>query len=317
MPESAATTAIVVRPAEAADLAPAARVYRHADADHAGQCDDSPEATAIEAAALADLSLLAAGPGDPVWVAQEGNRIVGVAAAALRGRHWHLAYLFVEPDRQGEGIGRRLLQACHQAGIDTGCTVFTTEPSSDPRGLASYLGLGMMPARPAVRYESESGQFAEADWRDALEVVPVSPTDDHLLATVGDIDAAVRGARRESDHQVWLAGGAALCLLIDRPTAVPAGYFVLRPDGAGWHVGPVAAMNADRFDMVLARALAAAGAANENGNGPWRAIAPGENRAAHQVLATAGFRPVALIPLLASGPVGLWDRYLFADLDVL
>ena len=49
----------------------------------------------------------------------------------------------------------------------------------------------------------------------------------------------------------------------------------------------------------------------------WRLDLPGEHHALIPPLLAAGFRPERVFPLLASAPIGRWDRYVFADLDVL
>ncbi|HEU0116058.1 MAG TPA: GNAT family N-acetyltransferase, partial [Thermomicrobiales bacterium] len=112
-----------IRPAAAADLTAAAHVFRLADG--------APPAE--EAAALEDLRVFHEDDPAQVWVAEAEGAIVAMGAALMRGRHWHLVYLFVLPLAQGRGVGRALLTALHAAGRDAGCTVWTTESSADPR----------------------------------------------------------------------------------------------------------------------------------------------------------------------------------------
>lgn len=315
--DATALPACTIRVGTSADLPSAAPIYRHADADDRHVADGSPEAAEIDAAVLDDLALLLAGPPGSVQVAEVGGEIVGFAGASIVGRHWHLVYLFVEPARHGRGIGGRLLAAVHRAGIEAGCGAFTTEPSADPRALTAYVKLGMLPRPPAVRFSAIDPAFPAARWDDALGAVPVTPEDGALLATIGDIDAVVRGGRRPHEHERWLAGGGAAFVLTRHGHDAPAGYAVIQREGRGrWRLGPIAAMDADLVPGVVNRSLIAAAAQHRPGD-RWRLDLPGENHAAIPPLLAAWFRPERLFPLLASGPVGRWDRYVFAGLDQL
>ena len=113
-----------------------------------------------------------------VWVADEDGRIAGVAAAARRGKHWHLTYLFVRPERQARGIGGALLQQIHQVGLDAGCTVFTLHASDDPRALTRYYRLGLAPGPPHVVWTASNPGFPQLDLGSALEAIPLRLGDD-------------------------------------------------------------------------------------------------------------------------------------------
>ena len=320
----ASTTAVHnearIRPARADDLTRVAPIYRLADADYAHLRDvDGPEARGIDATVAADLAVAFAHDPEDVWLAEAAGEGIGFAAATVRGRHWYLSYLFVRPEWQGKGIGRRLLAAIHASGVRRGCDVFSTEPSADPRGMSAYLALGLLPAAPALVLEATAPDFPPLPWDDRLEPVPFGAGDDAALATVGDIDAFVRGVRRPEDHLRWLGEGALGLLLLTRASATPAGYALLRRDPDhrdDWRIGPAAAMDSDRAVAVVTRALHAASELPGPGD-RWRVAVPGENRQAIDRLLAARFRPGRLAPMLASGPIGNWDRYVFGDLDVL
>ncbi|HEY7046761.1 MAG TPA: GNAT family N-acetyltransferase [Jatrophihabitantaceae bacterium] len=53
-----------------------------------------------------------------VLVALDGHRLVGAVRAHARERVWHVGRLGVAPDRQGEGIGSRLLRAVEELAPD-------------------------------------------------------------------------------------------------------------------------------------------------------------------------------------------------------
>lgn len=312
-----------VRPARAEELAAAARVYVAADDEsdrrlYGRVVRDAPSAgEAADRGALADLRLLYRDAPERIWVAvRDEAAVVGVAAAAIRGRHWHLVYLFVLPEEQGRGIGRELLDRVYAVGVAAGCDRFTLHASDEPKALSRYLRLGLAPASPTVLFRAEAPTFPPLRWADGLAAQPLDGDDPAQRNTLGDIDAVVRGARRPDDLRRWLGEGATGALLTRRDSGIPAGYFLVAIAEERGRIGPVAAIDVERVGDVLGRALAAAG--ERHGPGVrWRVDAPGENRAAVAPLLDAGFRPERLANFFASAPLGRFDRYLFHDEDFL
>ena len=69
--------------------------------------------------------------------------VIGFGAAVDTGRARHLADLFLLPDRQGQGVGRRLLEAVLEDAWPR-----TTFASDDPRALPLYVRAGMAASWP-------------------------------------------------------------------------------------------------------------------------------------------------------------------------
>jgi len=306
------------RPARRDELPVATRVYIRADDELDlrlyGRSRREPAAPGADetSAALDDLLLLHGDGPDRVWVALRGDEVIGVAAAAIRERHWHLVYLFVLPEAQGQGVGRHLLARIHATGVAAGCDIFTLQPSGDPKALTMYLKLGLTPRPPSIDLRAATPAFPPLQWDDGLNAQPLMADDPATLATLGDIDRVVRGVRRPADLRRWLGEGAVGALVTRRDTEAPAGYYLVTHG----RIGPVAAMDGERFPAVLARSLAAAGSLGAT-RVAWRIDVPGENRAALAPLFAAGFRPHRLSNLFASDPIGRWDRYIFHDEDLL
>jgi len=123
---------LTTRPATPAD-APALEAINLA-------ADSVPDAVAATPAMPGDqlaylLSLIERGP---VIVAEDGEVAVGFAAAVDTGRARHLADLFVRPERQGLGVGRRLLDEVFEDVWPR-----TTFASEDPKALPLYVRAGM------------------------------------------------------------------------------------------------------------------------------------------------------------------------------
>jgi len=74
------------------------------------------------------------------WVAELGRVIVGMIALDAEGEAAHLEFFFVDPDHQGQGIGRALMAAFNAACRELGFT--RVEVDADPNAEAVYQRLG-------------------------------------------------------------------------------------------------------------------------------------------------------------------------------
>ena len=317
---------ITYRPAQVDELRVAARVFLLADAEaerrpygRVRHCGFAVSAAEEEDRAAAALAALHAEAPANVWVALLGGEVVGVAAAAIRERHWLLHYHYVLPTAQRRGIGQELLRRVHAVGVAAGCTVFSLHASHDPAALTRYLALGLTPQPPTIDLRTTSPTFPPPPWDDGLDAHPLRADDAATVETVGDIDRVVRGCRRPADLRRWMVAGATGALLTRRDTGAPAGYYLVGVEALDGRIGPVAALDEARFAAVLGRALAAAASLRppDRPELMWRALVPGQNRAAVAPLLAAGFRPRLFTAFFSSAPIGRFDRYLFHDQEYL
>ncbi|MFT4040560.1 MAG: GNAT family N-acetyltransferase [Thermomicrobiales bacterium] len=312
----------IVRPATLADLPAAASIKAAGSVDmnlraHPALGIGEPDHAQKTAAALALFTELRAENPEQVWVATAGDIghevVCGMAAAVMRGRHAHIVAYFVDPARQGRGLGRALFTALLDACRRHGCDILSLYSSDDPRAMTHYLQHALWPQPPhlflvAARLTPPNPAASAVS---PLRAEPI--TDEATLNTAGDIDKAVRGVRRMDDLRRWVEEGDGL-LLVDRLSGVPAGYAFLRDEREVGRVGPVAANAAAAMPLVLAAALreAASRPAAE-----WRAFVPGENHAALATLLAWGFRAQYAYPYMATAPIGQPDRYLLRDFNLL
>ena len=97
---------ITYRPANPEDLEEAERVAQQSGnalrVAHGGQPSPAPPSTAFPKFCLAR---------DPsgLWVAEDGNTIVGFGFSWMSEKFWCLSQLFVRPETQAKGIGQALL----------------------------------------------------------------------------------------------------------------------------------------------------------------------------------------------------------------
>jgi GNAT superfamily N-acetyltransferase len=149
------------------------------------------------------------------WAAEDEGTVIGMAAAIRRGSFWGLSMLFVEPERQSRGVGRRLLEAALECAV--GAEVRMILSSWDPRALRRYslAGLDIHPTVEARGTIDPAAVPADLSgrWGDVGD-----------LDLVAGVDAGLRGSRAEDVG--YLLGGGASMQVVDRRGA--QGYLVHR-----------------------------------------------------------------------------------------
>lgn len=146
------------------------------------------------------------------WVAEADGRILGVTLAIVREGVWGLSLFGVAPDRQGAGIGKRLLDA--SLAYADGCRGAIILATTDPRALRRYFRAGFR-VKPCL---TAGGQINRSR-------LPAG-----LRSRAGDVDADrelldaasrhVRGAAHGPDVAAMLDVGGELLVLDDGGFAV-------------------------------------------------------------------------------------------------
>ena len=142
------------------------------------------------------------------FVAEERGQVVGFTAAWVREDVWFLSALFVHPERQGRGIGRRLLSLAWGDGFGRRITI--TE-ALQPVSTATYARRGLIPTTPILGFEGQPRGPAPGQ----LEPAPPDPDALRML------DQAAYGFDRTVDHALWqeTAESAAVWLAGGKPAA--------------------------------------------------------------------------------------------------
>ncbi len=241
------------------------------------------------------------------------GEMIGMAAVMIQPPHAHLAFLFVAPANQNQGVGRELLDAVRLHIDAMGATVITLAASRDPKAWQRYLRWGLRPGPPQLPFRAEHPIFPiEPARNDRLGFRPMETVD---LLEVAEIDQQVRGASRPDGIARWLATGSVGKLVFERESGRPVGYAMVSMNDWWGQIGPVAAMDANHFPFVLDVALTAAGRYPNPDLKPWRADGSARNHLAIDPLLAAGFTVESLVNWFETGPVGQWDRYLFRSED--
>ncbi len=123
------------------------RVWRAYDAA-LGQPERPPHSDDEVARSRRRFAHQAQNDPDDSHAAWQGDRLVGVGLARRREAFWGLSLLIVDPDVQGQGVGRRLLDAA--LGSVEGAAVAMIASSRDPRAMARYRLAGFR-LHPALR----------------------------------------------------------------------------------------------------------------------------------------------------------------------
>lgn len=100
-------------------------------------------------------------PNRAVFLAREGDRMIGFAATRVMGEDAvELAGIIVAPSAEGRGVGAALVEAARRRAVTKGhSTMIVRTETSNERALAFYRHLGFTPVRTTV--EDVDGQAVD------------------------------------------------------------------------------------------------------------------------------------------------------------
>lgn len=234
------------------------------------------------------------------WLAEDAGRVVAFGMGARRGDLHFLSFLFVQPDEQGKGIGRRLLARCLPGDGRRATCVEAIQPVS--AGL--YAAHGLVPRVPIY---SLIGQ-ARAPLPDLPPDVAVAPAPaasgaghDAAVGAMSALDREVLGLERRADHAAWLDWEREPFLMSDGESVLGYGYA-----HRSGRLGPVVVRHATLLLPLVARLTAAVDALDA-----WQVLVPGPADTTFVGLLSVGLRfegPPALYCATEPGPD--FSRYL-------
>jgi len=301
---------IAYRPAKPEDLAEAERVVQESAnalrVRHGRQPRPVPPSTAFPKFCLAQ---------DPsgLWVAEDGDAIVGFGFSWMGEKFWFLAQLFVRPERQAKGIGQALLsKALMQAKRIGAANRALITPAYNTASTGLYLKNGLYPREPLYRIAAQAHAVAQHPADTGYDITPIAPWPESGDwpdgEWIGRIDQELLGFGRDLHHQFLLAGFAAHdfaahALRIEHAGRA-AGYAYISAQG---HVGPLAIAPDADAKAVVTTALRYA---LESGAKQVSMIVPGRAEIVMQTALALGFRIEEPYVLMAWRPFGNWCNYL-------
>jgi GNAT superfamily N-acetyltransferase len=217
--------------------------------------------------------------GERSFLAEHDGRVIGFTAALVRGDCWFFAALFVDPEFQGQGVGRELLD---RAWNGTHRRRITITEAIQPASTGLYAARGLLPMTPILRLAGEPAIGGV----DGLEATP--PTADALRA----LDLAAYGFDRAADHAFW--GRTCADATLWRRDGRPLAYSYRNP----WGIGPVAGVDPASAALALRAELA-----RRPGSSVDLGI-PGTATALVEVALAAGLRFSGDPGLLLLSPIG-------------
>ncbi|MBN9454527.1 MAG: GNAT family N-acetyltransferase [Bosea sp.] len=291
---------LVCRPARAEDLVRADALVVASINDLTVRHGFGPMATA-GASSFQSFSL----KDDPagLWVAEDGGEIVGFAWSWVCGDLWFLAQLFVDPSRQGQGIGNILLERTMEHAGQSGAAhkaLITFTFNRVSQGL--YMRHGLFPKMPVYFFSVPRERALQSLPETALRAVPID-AGTATLKRLAAIDSHAIGTSRDKHHRY----------LLDDPTSDGTllyagndcvGYCYTSSSG---HIGPLAATGPDRLRDVFVAALKLA---SDRGAGTVSAFLPGTCDGALSLAIDQGMRITFPMLLMASPGYGDWAQYL-------
>lgn len=207
---------------------------------------------------------LLAHDSDRSFVAEEHGRIIGFTAALVRDDWWFLSAMFIHPEHQRQGVGRRLLDLAWDGTHERRITI--TE-AIQPVSTGLYAQRGLLPITPVLGF---AGQPSIDPPDSALQRAAPTP------AALKAIDLAAYGVDRAVDHEFWARTSSPATVWLRDGEPCAYSYPGL------WGIGPVAGCD----DGAAAHALRAELAARANES--VRVDIPGSATALLQVALDAG-----------------------------
>jgi GNAT superfamily N-acetyltransferase len=234
------------------------------------------------------------------WIAEDSSgAMIGYARSVERGGLFELSEIFVRPDRQSAGMGRRLIEHAFPLGRGEVRAIIAT---TDVRALSRYYAAGTT-ARFAMA--SLAAQPKPAEWGE-IEVASALLGD---VAELAAIEEAVVGYPRHADYP-WLFEHREAYLYRRAGRAVGFAFF------SETGQGPIAALEPTDLRPILLHLEARA---HSRGLESISFEVPTINEVAMHHLLGRGFKIDAPLTLLMSNvPFGKFDRFVsFAPAIVL
>ncbi|MBB5575116.1 MULTISPECIES: GNAT family N-acetyltransferase [Rhizobium] len=291
---------LVYRPARADDLAASDALVVAAINDLTVRHGFGPMATASPPSF--QLFSLNDDP-DGLWVAEDGGELLGFAWSWVCGNVWFLAQLFVDPARQGQGIGNELLgrtveHARKSGAVHKALITFTFNRVS--QGL--YMRHGLFPKMPIYLFNAARERVMQELPAPPLRAIAIDGSA-ATMKKLAEIDSRAIGASREKHHRYLLddptTTGVLLCAGSDC-----VGYSYLASSG---HIGPLAVTRPDFLHDAFTTALKlAADRSAENVS----AFLPGTCDSVLSLAVKQGMRITFPMLLMASPEYGDWTQYL-------
>jgi ribosomal protein S18 acetylase RimI-like enzyme len=240
---------------------------------------------------------------DGLWVAEDGDELLGFAWSWACEDFWFLAQLFVQPGQQGRGIGNALIERTLEHAEKVGAAnraLITFSFNTVSQGL--YIRHGLFPRFPIYFFGGPRERVAGDLEGVTLRHEPLQDAEPRL-ADLARIDRAALGVSREKHHRYLLGSGTARGFALHADGAC-VGYAYVSEEG---HVGPLAVADPQYIGDAFRTALKLAA---ESGSAGISAFIPGTCDEALRIATGRGMRITFPLVLMSARDPGAWKTYL-------
>ena len=193
------------------------------------------------------------------WVAEIDGELAGVALSWVRKHLWYLAHLFVSPNHQGHGIGRKLMDLAMQNKSELAITNRALVTLAyNPVSISLYSRYGIYPREPVYWMECPNNNVKPRTASAGLSrqrAENFRSVREKLTA----IDEACIGYPREKNHEFLFSLPSYKCYSFHSLNDEPVGYAYVAQNG---RVGPVATSSEKWFKDTVVSAIGLAAAEN-------------------------------------------------------
>jgi N-acetylglutamate synthase-like GNAT family acetyltransferase len=198
------------------------------------------------------IEFLAAKEGSRYWICERAGEPAGFARVVQFKGMEELTELMVEPEQQGKGIGRALLERCwpHDPTPELGRVVVAT---GEPTDIGLYMGFGVMPVAGHWHLRQRTSDYLK---RRSLEIERVETAvhvlkDDRAVAEWMRIEPGALGHERPDLHE-FLCRDRTCLATIDEQTHEATSLCWVSGEG---EIGPAVAATPEELVPVVLAAL--------------------------------------------------------------
>ncbi|MBD3233993.1 MAG: GNAT family N-acetyltransferase [candidate division Zixibacteria bacterium] len=236
------------------------------------------------------------------YCAWKGERLVGFCGAAVRGMQWYLAFLFVHPNLQDKGIGRKLLEKAWVDKPKMTHSLSTFAYNMQAVGLYSRFGLSPLCTIPLMKFPG--GKLPEYK---STGLSAKSNLSEYELNWIINFEGKIRGYSRAVEYDYWRNINGYRITLFKRGRK-KVGYSVSHKSGM---VAPAGAISNDDLNRVVYESLY--NVTPTKGNSIIL-FCPTHNTALYHMLIKLGFRNDEMLLFMSDKQYTDFQRYLPATL---
>lgn len=200
------------------------------------------------------------------FVAEENGVLAGTGLCWKYGKaHAALGMIIVAPGRQGQGVGRELMNLVLEE-LGDRCILLTATPAGQPL----YEKLGFAPTGSVVHHQGAMRQTPPVPLAVGERLRPVAAGDLPVLASL-----AARALGMPRDDMLAQLLHVADGVLLEKD-GVALGFSMIRPFGLGYMIGPVVAPDSGRAKALIghwaaghAGAIVRVDVTGDSGLSPW------------------------------------------------